>query len=656
MVTETNKLLSKEHMIAFHRIVIKNFKRYRNVEIIPSETEGLFVFLGKNYLGKSTFLNAICWCLYDTQPFRDSIEKNTREEHSLLNEDAKRENQFDEVRVELEVQHDDKNYLFVRTWRPTQLSQFRVMLKRGQDWTPLNNPTIIVDSLLPSDLREYFIFAGEDAESLFSPGYETKLKNGIRKVSDIEVMDRLIDHLNTVYTEFQREFTRRSGSSLSKDAVEKKISLEKERTEKSARLKKIQEGWRSLTDTRAEYLRKIKETAAYTEKIRRREVLESRRVEIKSNQNKLEKNTNDLLTEKSPLVYLEGILCLVHAQLIADKESGKLPPSIRSEFITNLLETRKCICGREIVSADGSEEHLHRLLEDVSPADRRVPLLEDRYAIKGFINFIPEISRQLEQLRSERAQLIHASKEVERELKNISEELSGSTEAEVSGLEEGIKRIEQSMESDKREEGVILHRITQINEEIKLIDDQIRKEADQQVALLSLKNRLNILEDAKDTAEYVREKITDQVRRVISANTAKYFRELFWDQSEYEKIEFTEDYQLHVLKRGFAGVSTEFSTGEKKVLGLATLRAIGDLSGFSGVPIFFDAPLTNFGPEVEDNVLEMLPKLAPGKQVFVFSLDADKMVAFARKMTKGRAYELRKDSSTNSTLICSLGN
>lgn len=643
-------------MIAFKRVLINNFRRYKHAEVFPADDKGLFVFIGKNYLGKSTFLNAICWCLYDIQPFTESIESGMRHEHTLLNEDAKRENEFEEVRVELEVQHNKKTYLFVRSWRPDlPSSRFDVMLKRGQDWTPLPNPTTIAELLLPRDLREYFIFAGEDAESLFSPGYETKLKNGVWKVSNIEVLDRAINHLGVIHIGLQQELARHSSSQSVQNALDKKVAHEKERAEKTECLAQLREEVRKHTEIKFEYSEKIKQSAAYTEKIKRREYLEKRRLEIDEGLERIEVSEGNMMTERTPALYLKEILVDVHAALTRDEQMGTLPPAIRVDFINELLKKKKCICGRDINTIDGSDSCLKSLLSDIEPADKFAPLLEDRYPIKRQINELPKFARDLETLQSDKARLFHDKDQLERELKNISEELSGSLEEEISGLEDGIQRIERNIANCIREDAAIEARLQQITRDIEEIDEQIRKHAARQDSAQALKRRLQVIEDAKDAAEYVRERITDQVRKVISAKTDKYFKELFWDKGEYEKIEFTEDYKIVILKKGFDKPSVVLSSGERKVLGIATLRAIADLSGFSGVPIFFDAPLTKLGSEVETSVLQMLPRLAPDKQVFIFNLDSEKMVEFARKLDKKRVYGLSKDPALlNSTVITPL--
>lgn len=639
-------------MISFKRILIKNFKRYKQVEIKPSEKQGVFLFLGKNYLGKSTFLNAICWCLYGNLPFKDSIEKDANYESSLLNEDAKRENPFDEVTVELEIEDDAKEYLFVRKWRESQQSRFQVMTKRNNDWVLLTNQTVIVESLLPKNLREYFIFAGEDAESLFSPGYESKLRDGVWKVSNIEVLDRLIDHLGSVYVELQREVARKNNSDVTRDAVEKKEQCNQLCIEKNKRLKEIEHEIQELGTKKSEYLQKMKENAAFTAKINMREDLERRSDILKKQKESLEQDTNNLLTEKAAFIYLREILEEVKNQLTTDEEMGVLPPSIRADFIKQLLETKECICGKKIDSEDGSELKLKKLLNDILPADRRAPLLSDRYSIQDIMRSLPSILSSLEKLRNNRARTLNEIEQIERQLKNISEECMGSQEKEIIGLEEGLTRIENFLDGYKREQTLLSCDLNQVAEQIKLLDEQIKKEAAKNNSLKRIQLRLEILEVARDNAGFIRERITDRVRKTISLNTKRYFEELFWDHSEYQDITFTEGYKLEVIKRGFSNPSTEFSSGEKKVLGIAALRAIADLSGFSGVPIFFDAPLTKLGPEIEKNVLDMLPRLAPNKQLFIFNLDTNEMMKFAERLPKGRVFELKKDpKAQNSTII-----
>ena len=64
-------------MISIDRIEIKNFRQYRNVELSFDKNTGSYFFVGKNGIGKSNFMNAICWCLYGRIPFRSDSDKTS---------------------------------------------------------------------------------------------------------------------------------------------------------------------------------------------------------------------------------------------------------------------------------------------------------------------------------------------------------------------------------------------------------------------------------------------------------------------------------------------------------------------------------------------------------------------------------------------------
>ena len=56
-------------MVHFDYIKISHFRSYINTEIEFDKQTGVYIINGDNGAGKSTFLNAINWCLYGDTPF-----------------------------------------------------------------------------------------------------------------------------------------------------------------------------------------------------------------------------------------------------------------------------------------------------------------------------------------------------------------------------------------------------------------------------------------------------------------------------------------------------------------------------------------------------------------------------------------------------------
>ncbi|MFA5745183.1 MAG: hypothetical protein WC887_03145, partial [Candidatus Paceibacterota bacterium] len=139
-----------------------------------------------------------------------------------------------------------------------------------------------------------------------------------------------------------------------------------------------------------------------------------------------------------------------------------------------------------------------------------------------------------------------------------------------------------------------------------------------------------------------------------SSRTDKYFKELIWKKGEFERVKFDDDYQISVHKTGNESVSVlqDLSTGELKVLGFATMKALAEISGFNEVPVFIDGPLEYLDEEVQASFLQQLPTFMPEKQVFIFSVDRESIVRFGNKNVKSsNFFRLTRDSSSLSTNV-----
>lgn len=638
-------------MIRIERILIKNFKRFRFVDIKPAPGPGLLVFVGKNYLGKSNFLNAICWCLYEDTPFKQNIAEEADRNEGLLNLDAEAEKEFDAVSVEIEISEGDQRYIFRRTWVKTQESAFIVLRKEGNDWNEVSNPSFYLDMLLPKSLRKYFIFAGENLERLYSPGFEKELKEGIWNVSNVTVLDRSFDHLNSLLNDVQKEAGRNNPEieSLEKRKTE---LLETQKT-KIAKLKDIDKEIAGLKNSRIKYQQDLKKYEKIKVLAENRESLENDLRLIKDKDLQEKKRLNDLLTEKSPFLYIRKELVAIYEKLNKEQEAGKLPPDIQADFIRELQQKGTCICGRKISKSDVSYKTLDSLISEVEPAAQKSFMLEDKFEIGKVLREQVKFKDEINRFLGDKAARQVERDDIERTLKELSGKLKGSKIQGVSNIEDALEDLDRKIEEFNQEKGILNHNISNNEVEISNIDKEINSAINIREKNKGIKQKLEFIETARDAIDVVRDKLTDRVRRVLSGQTEKYFKELFWDKDQFEKIEFTEDYNLKVFERGIVAPKNQISMGEGKVLALATLRAIAELSGFDTVPVFFDAPLSNLGPEIKKNLLEILPSIAPKKQLFLFSLDDPEILDFIKKeMPKNKVYKLKKDpKNKHSTII-----
>lgn len=645
---KTKKIHRRKKILFINRINIKNFRQYKNVSLTFDSPKGIYLFIGKNGMGKSNFLNAICWCLYGKQPF-----KFHDKEKRLLNEEASKVFKFDEVKVSIEVNIDNKLFLFQRSQIQTGIAdaEFIVMSKQGEDWKPFDNPTVIVNNFLPESISQFFLFDGEAVQNLYKGDYSEKLRDGVWKVSDVTLLDRASKDLSGTKNQVQRL--------VSKDEPDTELldtqlrELEKNKEEKLKLLESLQKNILESKEKREKFSDELKRFSAIKNLQEQRDMLRRELEEATSRSKTYQEQINNKLISIGPFWYIKDNLVELAQKLTQVSTSGQLPPKIKSTFLQEIIDRKKCICGTTIIDGSTESKCLHKLLVEVEPLDSRSYLIEDKIEINSMIKdlqtgFQTEFSEIRERLAEERKRI--GKKEMQ--LKEISEKLLKEP-GHVGDIESTIRRLDEQIDSSTQNIGATNSEMKQLDQNIIEHKNKLEKLNKERGKRKTEIKYFEFLEEAKDKIDYIREKLIVQVGKSVSNYTNEYFKELVWKKEEFEKVSFTEDFKVEVFKKGENLNSLEIlSTGEMKILSFATLKALAKLSGFNSVPIFIDGPLENLDKEVRANFLEKLPNFIEDKQVFIFSLDSDLIENFGKKHAQNRNfYRLTRDGDSLSTTI-----
>lgn len=634
-------------MLFINRIEISNFRQYKHISLSFNSSKGIFLFIGKNGMGKSNFLNSICWCLYGTQPF-----KFHDKEKKLLNEEtAKEKSQYEEVKVSIEVNIDNVLYLFRRTQRETQGSVFKVMRKQGENWVEFPNPTVIVNNFLPQSVSQFFLFDGEAVQNLYKGSYAENLKEGVWKVSDVTLLDRASKDLSGTKDQI-RKFV--SKDEPKTEELEKELSdFEKNKEEKLKLLETRQKDVNEAKEQREKFNEELKRYSQVKNLQEQRDLLKSDLEDANTRSDAYQRQINDKLINSGPFWYIKDSLIELAQKLNEVSKSGQLPPKIKGTFVNELIESKVCICGTSILEGSKELHHLHKLLAEVEPLDSRSYLIEDKIEMNSIlkdlsVNFHTEFKEIREKIAKERKRI----EEIQLKLNEISEKLVKEP-GHVGNIESTIRRLDEQIDLGTQEIGLTRGDIRQLEEKIlefKTKLEKLNKESGKRRTEVAY---LEFLEEAKEKVDYIRERLILQVGRSVSHYTNDYFKELIWKRDEFQRVSFTDEFNVEVFKRDEDTNSLEIlSTGEMKVLSFATIKALAKLSGFSNVPVFIDGPLENLDKEVRTNFLDKLPDFIQDKQVFIFSLDSDLIEEFGRKHAQdGNFYRLTRNGVSNSTTV-----
>lgn len=401
-------------MLSIKRITINNFRQYKDLNLTFNDEKGLYLFIGKNGMGKSNFLNAICWCLYEKQPFRFH-----HEEKKTLNEETEKENKFAEVLVKIEVEMDNEIYIFQRTQRETQDASFIVMRKYGEDWKLLPNPKTIVDNFLPESVMQFFLFDGEAVQNLYKGDYSEKLKKGVWKVSNVFILDRASEHLENTLKEIRKSVSRDDPSTDEYESQlsqfeNKKVELEENINKDNLELSKIK---LNKQDLEAQLLLDKRSRDLQQQRNIYKDNVDDAQERLKEYQRQL----NDLTIEIMPFWYIKENLVNATMKINEATMKGKLPPNIKGTFITELLDRKKCICGSNIEENTDGYRHLHDLLQEVDPLDRRTYLLEDKVNLNLLLKEIDtDLFEKMKKIREQKAKERREIDEYQLKLNEIS--------------------------------------------------------------------------------------------------------------------------------------------------------------------------------------------------------------------------------------------
>lgn len=189
-------------------IHLQNFRQFidEKIEFSSTPDKKVSVIYGRNYIGKTTLIKALLWCLYQN-------DESFKEDPIHINRDKQTgyASVGDKIvsSVTIELEHNDYNYT-IRTFQTYQYQRtpdgqqkfipltkdpFRQIIKTDPEGNPIPMPSETVnreiESILPSNLRNYFFYDGEN-NKIDSVASKANLKEAVRSIMNLNIREDLI--------------------------------------------------------------------------------------------------------------------------------------------------------------------------------------------------------------------------------------------------------------------------------------------------------------------------------------------------------------------------------------------------------------------------------------------------------------------------------
>ena len=584
------------------------------------------VIYGNNGAGKTSLLNAFTWVLYEKFTAAFAFPE------LLVNQRAMNEAQADravECWVELQFESDRHTYQLKRKCyaqkgdRQIQYSPTKLfMLVAGDDgrwYAPLEAPEDIIERILPASLHQYFFFDGERIDGFFRHNHNHSIAEDTKELLGVKILDRGIEHLKKAKRSLQLEL-QELGDIQTKRLVSQQIELEQKQSALSLRKSELVKRVEQLEQRKSNLAAQLLEVSG-ADKIQK---LKSKLVE------QVTATKKDLITSKSELkkslsqngylVFLPDFSTQFLSLLKQLRDRGELAQGIKQEFIQQLLEQQRCMCGTDLKPEDDAYQNVKAWLKkaelkNVEEAAIRLETQVDKLPSQS-ADFWQRLDRQQGEIKQQYLTLNRLEVETER----ANKQLKNFPNRNIQQLQQQIEQIEAQLKTLILEQGTNQQQQSDLHLQLATVIQKIAQykltESKQKLA----QKRINATEDAILRLSAVRTLLEQEFRLALEQKVQEIFS--FISFTPYTP-KLSDSYEL-TLVENTSGTETPVaaSTGENQILSLSFIGGIIDrvrqwsqrnsLVGYDSsiFPIVMDSPFGSLDQIYRRQVAKAIPELA----------------------------------------------
>lgn len=624
------------------QIKLTNFRQFMGEHVIEFSTDkekNVSVILGSNTCGKTTIVGAFIWGLYGVN--------NLKEPKTLLNSVLAQKLTFgsQDVSVEITLNHDNKDYIILRTQRFSKTAtgdsvrgntpelKVSYVVESGET-IPVNPAECqnVIESILPQALSDYFFFDGERIKSINT---KANVKDAVRGLMGLDVYSAGMDHLNpnsgsSVIGKFKKEID----TGKDQEATRRKYQIEEFKANLDGYEKKTPQildelqHWQTKKD---EYDRIIRENedvkAAQTKRAQLEREVADYEEEIKNSETRF---INDINYNASKFFAIP-LIKRGFEVLKSAKDEGEGIPNMHASSIEYILKRGKCICGCDLTKNQGAVECIQHEQSLLPPQHIGT---EVRMFRKDMENALSTSNMYVDNIKSDYRTWLKSQQNLEyckKDLKSISDKIVGFEDVEKyeRKRQEAVQQLARFEQAKAGNHDAIVR--------LKALIEANEKEIDKLIVANEKNKKIQrycdyaqaIYDWFKDFYDKQEKEVKDDLLASINENFSKMYH-------GSREITMNNDYKITPVLTGdkselAKSEGLETVTNFSFIMGLVELArkkamkpADEDLANqpiTEPYPIVMDAPFSNTDIKHIENITARLPEVA--EQVIIFVMDKD---------------------------------
>ncbi len=635
-------------------MTIENFRPYKgplSIDFARGE-KNVTIIQGRNDMGKTSFINAFTWCLYDKEPFRDEGIEGRCNQLALDEVNIK-----DEVDVKVEMFMEDssgrniriiRKQTFIKTSdmasRSKNNSELIIYRDDGLNEVKIENPDKYIKNNLPESLQEYFMFTGEKLTQFFKKDQEL-VKKGVYTLYQLDLLENINIQAKKWETYFSNKF-RKINPKLSELKNELSQIIEDEQNDKIL-LRQNREHIKTLEVEIKTLYMEIGSSGADANEIRKDiENLNDEKRSLKYDLEGIQKEYSSLISDNFSHIMAYDLLKNLEkwAEFEEKSENEKDIPFVISD-LKKLLKNKECVCGASLEKHTNQYKHIDHLIEYLEETSNESGLkieniIAELLNVSGNVlaryptNFSVDLSAKKQKIREVRQDI--KTKEIKIEgLKTRLDNL------DIDAIDELNKEINEKQKLIKTltEDNTILTENLKtypimINELNNLISQAIEDEGVKD----DISDKMDFCEEIKLISNKIHDELAVNIYQTLSKVVTDEYNTIHW-KPDYKKIIVDQDFKVLVEKsRGNIVSATDPSTGSRNVLALTFMAALNSLSGFV-LPQIIDTPIASLDLEMRSEVAKALPRYMEGKQMILLVMNSEYAGEFKTNIKKFVGYQ-----------------